>query len=379
MAFNRRKIAFITCPLSLIYGLILSIRNILFDLKILKSTEFGIPVISVGNITVGGTGKTPHIEYLVRLLKDEFNIAVLSRGYKRKTRNFILAASDSGSTQIGDEPRQLKQKFPGVHVAVDRRRVSGIYNLLEKVKDLQAVLLDDAYQHRYVKPGLSILLIDHNQPLSSDHLLPFGNLRERKYETRRADILIITKTPKNLNPVEKETLIKELRIFPYQLLYFTTYEYKNPEPVFRNNKKIPGFQQIKKNKSSILLVTGIAQPWPLIKFLHNYSNDIDEMRFPDHHTYTSKDLEKIKLRFANLKSKIKYIFTTEKDGIRFKELNITDNELKSSMYFVPVEVVFLYDGERIFNNNIINYVKKNKCFFLKLKKEKTNSGDLLSL
>ena len=279
MALNRRKTAFITFPLSLIYGLIVTIRNRLFDLKIIKSAEFDIPVISIGNITVGGTGKTPHIEYLIRLLANEFNIAVLSRGYKRKTRNYMLAAEESTSDDIGDEPKQLKQKFPDVHIAVDRKRVHGILNLLENIKDLKAILLDDAYQHRYVKPGLSILLIDYNQPLSSDYMLPFGNLREKRCETGRADIIIITKTPKDLKPIEKKILIKDLKILPYQFLYFTTYDYKNPEPVFDNNIKRLDFHSIRKNKSSILLVTGIAQPGPLVKFLNSYLYTIDHMNF----------------------------------------------------------------------------------------------------
>ena len=346
--------------MSLIYGFIVCIRNLLFDLKILKSTEFDIPVISVGNITVGGTGKTPHIEYLIKLLSDEFNIAVLSRGYKRKTRNFILADIESGSDDIGDEPKQLKQKFPDVHIAVDRKRVHGIYNLLERIKDLKAILLDDAYQHRYVNPGLSILLVDYTRPIYSDYLLPFGNLRESKYGIRRADIVIITKTPKVLKPIEKRILIKELKILPYQFLYFTTYEYKNPEPVFRDNKMRIVLNNIKNTRPSILLVTGIAQPAPLVEFLKNYSKTIDEMKFPDHHSYTTEDLGKIKVRFTRLEGKVKYIFTTEKDAVRFRELQISDDELKLSMYYIPIEVKFLYNGSKKFDNDIINYVKKNK-------------------
>jgi tetraacyldisaccharide 4'-kinase len=360
MAPNRRKIAFITFPLSLIYGFIVTLRNILFDLKILKSTEFSIPVISVGNITVGGTGKTPHIEYLIRLLSKEFNIAVLSRGYKRKTKNFILATTGSISDDIGDEPKQLKQKFPDIHIAVDRKRVHGIYKLIETVKDLKVILLDDAYQHRSVNPGLSILLVDYTRPIYSDYLLPFGDLRESKREIRRADIVIITKTPKVLKPIEKKILMKELKILPYQYLYFSTYEYKNPEPVFTDNKKRIVFSDIKNTRPSILLVTGIAQSSPLVKFLKSYSKIIDEMKFPDHHTYTSEDLIKIKSRFTKLKGKVKYIFTTEKDTVRFRELQMSDDTLKLSMYYISVEVKFLYGGTKKFNNYIINYVKKNK-------------------
>ena len=360
MPVNRKKIAIITYPLSLIYGLIVTLRNKLFDYKILKSTEFDIPVISVGNITVGGTGKTPHIEYLIRLLKNEFNIATLSRGYKRKTRNFMLAAKKSSVEDIGDEPKQLKQKFPDIHVAVDRKRVNGIYKLLEKEKHLQAILLDDAYQHRYVTPGLSILLIDYNQPLFCDYLLPYGNLREKKHEIRRADIVIITKAPKNLKPIERKILIKELKILPYQFMYFTTYEYKNPVPVFNNSCEKLDFQYIKQNNSSLLLVTGIAQSKPLIKFLNNYSNNIEEIKFPDHHNYNAADLKRIKSGFDKMKAKTKYIFTTEKDLVRIKELEIPDINIKSALYYIPIEVKFLYEDTNKFNKNIISYVNENK-------------------
>jgi tetraacyldisaccharide 4'-kinase len=360
MPVNRKKIAILTCPLSLLYGFIILVRNILFDLKILKSTEFGIPVISVGNITVGGTGKTPHIEYLVRLLKDEFNIAVLSRGYMRKTRDFIMADAASSSNDIGDEPKQLKNKFPDVHVAVDRKRVHGITTLEQRVKNLKVVLLDDAYQHRYVNPGVSILLVDYSQPVYCDHLLPYGNLRESIYETRRADIVIITKSPKTLKPIEKKILTKELKILPYQFLYFTTYEYKNPEPVYAEISNSLNFKDIKKSGPVILLVTGIARPQPLAVFLKNYSKSIHEMKYPDHHKWSPDDLNKIKDRFTAIKSKTKYIFTTEKDAVRLRELAIIPDELKTSMYIVPVEVQFLYGGEKKFNADIIKYVRKNK-------------------
>jgi tetraacyldisaccharide 4'-kinase len=360
MPVNRKKIAILTYPLSLLYGFIVLVRNILFDLKILKSTEFGIPVISVGNITVGGTGKTPHIEYLVRLLKDEFTIALLSRGYKRKTRDFIMADPDSPSSDIGDEPKQLKNKFPDVHVAVDRKRVHGIMMLQKKLKNLKVVLLDDAYQHRYVNPGVSILLIDYTQPVYCDHLLPYGNLRENKYEIRRADIIIITKSPKTLKPIEKKILIKELKILPYQFLYFTNYEYKNPEPVFAEISNSLNLKDIKKSGSAILIVTGIARPQPLAVFLKNYSKSVHEMKYPDHHKWTSYDLNKIKDRFTAIKSKTKYIFTTEKDAVRLRELAIIPDELKTSMYTIPVEVQFLYGGAKKFNADIIKYVRNNK-------------------
>jgi len=203
-------------PFSLVYGMIVWIRNTLFDYQVIRSTEFPIPIISVGNITVGGTGKTPHIEYLVKILKEEFEVATLSRGYKRKTRNFILAGPDPDVRDIGDEPVQIKHKYPDVHVAVDRKRVNGIRELMKRIPQLDVILLDDAYQHRSVKPGLSILLIDFNRPTWEDHLLPAGRLREQTYEKRRANIILITKCPDRLKPIERRIIVKDLRLFPFQ-------------------------------------------------------------------------------------------------------------------------------------------------------------------
>ena len=207
-------------PLSLIYGIVVWIRNVMFDINILKSKEFTIPVISVGNITVGGTGKTPHVEYLIRLLKDEFKIATLSRGYKRKSFGFVLANESSTVIEIGDEPRQIKQKFPEIAVAVDSNRVKGINKLLQSEKNLNAIILDDAFQHRYVSPGLSILLVDYNNPLKDDYLLPFGRLREQAGERQRADIIIVTKCPSKIKPIDQRLLEKDLKMFAYQKLFF---------------------------------------------------------------------------------------------------------------------------------------------------------------
>ncbi len=228
----RNNLSFLLYPFSLLYGLVTFIRNLLYDYNIIKSFEFPIPIISVGNITVGGTGKTPHVEYLVKLLKDEFNVAVLSRGYKRRTRHFILAGTDSGVEDIGDEPVQIKQKFPDVHVAVDRKRVNGVQQLMTKIPDLDVILLDDAYQHRRIKPGLSILLIDFNRPISKDRLLPVGRLREKAYEKRRANIILITKCPDRMKPIERRLIVKESSLYAFQHLYFTRLEYREPVPVF---------------------------------------------------------------------------------------------------------------------------------------------------
>ena len=267
----RNNYTILLYPFSLIYGLMVWIRNSLFDIQAIKSIEFPIPLISVGNITVGGTGKTPHIEYLVELLKDEFTLATLSRGYKRKTRDFILADSLSGISDIGDEPVQIKNKYPDIHVAVDRRRVNGVRELMRRIPELDVILLDDAYQHRHIKPGLSILLIDFNRPLSEDHLLPAGRLREQGYERRRANIILITKCPDRLKPIERRIIVKDLKLYPFQHLFFTKLIYGKPVPVFADiNKRIP-LEEMKAAKPHILMVTGIAGPRLFKKHLRGIS------------------------------------------------------------------------------------------------------------
>ena len=348
-------------PFSFLYGSIVWVRNLLFDAGIIPSKEFHIPVISVGNLTMGGTGKTPHIEYLISILTDEFRLAVLSRGYKRKTKGFILADDDSGSSVIGDEPRQIKQKFPGVEVAVDANRVEGIQKIQESRKEVQVILLDDAFQHRYVTPGISILLIDYNNPPDKDHLIPAGTLRESPVERKRADIIIVSKTPENFKPIDQRLIEKNLKIYSFQKLYFTTYRYGLLQPVFRMpvDKKTK-IEELKVNNSTVLLVTGIADPLLLRKHIENYSSAIIDIPFPDHHNYEAKDMQFIIQRFMAIESKHKIIITTEKDAMRLQQFRELDEEIKSAMYYLPVTVEFLYNNAQNFNNQILNYVRVNK-------------------
>jgi tetraacyldisaccharide 4'-kinase len=347
-------------PFSLIYGLIIWIRNTLFDFHVIRSTEFPIPVISVGNITVGGTGKTPHVEYLAELLKHEFQVAVLSRGYKRKTRRFILAKPDSGADEIGDEPAQIKRKYPDIHVAVDRRRVHGIRELMKRIPDLDVVLLDDAYQHRYVKPGLSILLIDFNRPLSEDHLLPAGRLREQAYEKRRAHIIMITKCPDRLKPIDRRILVKDLKLYPFQNLYFTKLSYGPPAPVFSEAGNALSLAEIKASKPGILMVSGIAGPRLFKKHLRGISTRITEMIFPDHHAFSDRDLTRMQQVFEEIKEENKYIFTTEKDAVRLRNFTNIGSPMRERMYYVPVGISILNDDRDSIHQQILNYVRNNK-------------------
>lgn len=346
-------------PLSWLYGLGVRLRNQLFELGILKSRSFDIPVISVGNITVGGSGKTPHVEYLIRLLKDKGKVAVLSRGYKRKSKGYVLASSDTEMREIGDEPYQMKQKFKDIYVAVDKNRCHGIDRITgdENTKDTDVILLDDAFQHRYVKPGINILLVDYHRLIIYDKLLPAGRLREPLSGKARADIVIITKCPKDLKPMEYRVIIKAMNLYPYQQLYFSTLEYENLKPVFVNCGE-KTLESIKANKENVLLLTGIASPKQMIYDLEPYTDSIVPLSFGDHHQFTDKDIERINKTFEKMPSP-KIIITTEKDNSRLACMDGFSEEVRQNIYMLPVRIKFMLDQENAFNDKIIGYVRKN--------------------
>ncbi len=349
-------------PLSLLYGIAVQIRNLLFDLKILKSTGFKISVISVGNITVGGTGKTPHVEYLIQLLKDDFRIAVLSRGYRRKTRDFVMASRKSKVADIGDEPRQLKLKFPDIPIAVETNRVRGVKTLMERISRLDLVILDDAFQHRYILPGFSILLVDYNRPVFEDILLPAGNLRESWQNAKRADIIIVTKCPDHLSLPERLDFITRMRLSDTQEVFFTGFTYGKPVPVFpgKHGRQEPvSYKSLKKSKTGIMLVTGIANPAPLRQFLEQNLRVDDELIFDDHHEYDQKDIRYMQSRFQTIERADKCILVTEKDAVRLQELEIPDKRFRKSFYYIPVEVKFLAKGQKPFIKRIFKYMKKS--------------------
>ena len=377
-------------PLSWLYGLGVGFRNLLFEMGILKSKSFSTPVISVGNITVGGTGKTPHVEYLVRLLKDQAKVAVLSRGYKRKTSGFVLADNNATVRSIGDEPFQMKTKFPNVTVAVDRKRTRGIEKLTsgDYVKDIDVILLDDAFQHRYVKPGINILLVDYHRLIIYDKLLPAGRLREPIESKNRADIVIVTKCPKDLKPMEFRVITKAMSLYPYQQLFFSTHEFEALRPVFPKKPK-----RLKKTEApehmelsaladkNILLLTGIASPEQMLIDLKTYSKEVTPLAFSDHHNFKKKDVNRINQAFNALPSP-KLIITTQKDETRLKQVEGLSNEVKKNLYALPIKIQFLLDQENTFNQNIINYVRKNSRNSILAKKpddhkpkDSNNSGD----
>ena len=351
---------FLLYPFSWLYGLGVSLRNQAYDLNILKSREFEVPVISVGNITVGGTGKTPHVEYLADLLKDKYKVATLSRGYKRKTKGFRLVGVDSTASEAGDEPLQIKNKFPEITVSVCEDRVEGIDRLLGQDADLapDVILLDDAFQHRSVIPGINILLIDYNRQLKDDHLLPAGRLRESAHQVRRANLILFTKCPGEVPPIMRRILQNDVGLLPYQDMFFTRLEYGKLQPVFRGKQLTKAFYE--KKEHTLLVVTGIANPDLLIKHLQTVSDKTETLGFPDHHAYSTEDIQNIQNKFDAIKAEKKIVVTTEKDAVRFKDIAGLSDKLKGAMYFMPVKVRFLEEEKRTFNKKILNYVGENK-------------------
>lgn len=347
-------------PLSWLYGMIVFMRNKFFDWGIYKQKKYDIPVISVGNITVGGTGKTPHIEYLITLLKNDYKIAVLSRGYKRKSSGFVLADMNSTASQIGDEPYQIKLKYPHIIVAVDNKRQRGIENLLALPEGERpdVILLDDAFQHRFVKPSYSILLTDYNRLMSRDQLLPAGRLREPVYYSEYANTIIVTKCPRDANPLEQRIIVKEINPYPYQSLMFTYFDYGNIVPVFSNNESVFTLKAIK--DKSVLVVTGIANPGHAYGAIREFTDNVETITYPDHYMFKSSDIEKIKSVFENMEGEDKLILVTEKDAARLRSMKKLDEDLKAHIYYFPIQVKFVNkEDKETFNNIIKNHVAEN--------------------
>ena len=338
-------------PIACIYGFFMAIRNRLFDWKILPSQSFNIPIISVGNLSYGGTGKTPHIEYLIRLLQKKFKVATLSRGYGRKTKGFVLANKDSTYYDIGDESLQYKQKFEKIEVSVDAYRRRGIKILINLFQNLGCILLDDAYQHRFIKPGLSILLTDFHNLYLNDYPIPSGTLREFRSGIKRADIIIVTKTFSVFSPITKRRLTELINPRKHQKIYFSYV--KNGELL-----PIPGTkhntERIRYN--TILLFAGIANSYPLQEHLRTLCSELIVMDFPDHHKYTDKDIEKIKKTYSEIFSKNKIIVTTEKDAMRIIKTDLINQIVDLPVFYSPIEINFHMGGETEINNQIIEYV-----------------------
>lgn len=347
-------------PFSLIYGMVTGIRNFLYDAEVFRSEEFPIPVICVGNITIGGTGKTPHTEYLAGLLSKEFRVAVLSRGYKRKSTDFRIVTSGSIIADSGDEPLQIAKKFPNVVVAVERDRVKGVKKISELYPETDVIILDDGFQHRALKPGFSILLSDFSRPLPEDHLLPYGSLRESSNNMRRANVILITKTPPDISAIGRRLVVTNTGKLPYQNLYFTSIKYLKPEPVFDNIENRYDLEWNSFSKNGAVLVTGIANSSPVEEHLKKYFSTIVHLGFSDHHDFTSIDMARISDAWNELKTPVRYIITTEKDAMKLRDFMDLPDEIKSAFYYIPIGIEILNDDKDEFEKLIIDYVRRNK-------------------
>lgn len=326
-------------PFSLIYLLITAVRNYFYNTGVFKAVSFDIPVIAIGNLSTGGTGKSPQAEYLIRLLKDNFRVATLSRGYKRKSKGYILADENSNAEILGDEPYQFHHKFPDINVAVDANRKNGIENLLQLKPRPEVIILDDAYQHRKVKAGFYVLLTAYGDIYADDFLLPAGNLRESRSGAKRANIIIVTKCPAGISEIEQAAIVKKLKPQPGQKVYFTSIKYDNY--IYNSIDAIP-VDEVKKQEK--VLVSGIAKPQPFYNYLQQ-PNDV-LLSYPDHHNFSEKDVTDIKAAANG-----KLIITTEKDYVRLKDKMIPN------LYYLPIKTDFL-KGAEDFNEAILEFIKK---------------------
>ena len=337
-------------PFALIYLLILLIRNKLYDKGILSSAEFGLPLICVGNLSVGGTGKSPMVEFLVRNLKDDFKVATLSRGYKRKTKGYALANERSDALEIGDEPMQFHLKFPELPVAVGEDRLDAIPQLLHDRPGTQCIVLDDAFQHRAIKAGLNILLTDYNNLFTRDFYLPTGDLRDLKSSYKRAEIIVVTKCDPDITDKESKEITDEIKPLATQHIFFTGNRYSDPYHIIDHGKTIQRFSD-----TEILLVTGIANPQPLKELLVDHSESYYMLHYPDHHIFTIDDWQDIKKRFDKIESGQKIILTTEKDAVRLAKFRDQLNNMP--LYVIPLEHYFLFNGKETFLSLVKNYIK----------------------
>ncbi len=335
--------------LSIIYGMMVGFRNLLFNHKIIKSKEHNIPIICIGNLSIGGTGKTPHTNYIARLLSPNYKVAILSRGYGRKDSDFNYVETNSLPSMTGDEPIEIKKKNPNCIVAVNKNRNRGVERILNDYPKTDVILLDDGFQHRWIKATFNIIITPFYKPFINDNLLPLGTLREHKENVSRSDVILISKTPTNTTKIKKKELIKNLNIKNHQKGYFSSIKYENYK-CMKNDMELENEEEY-----SITLVTGIADSNPLMNYLENLGRKVCLIKFADHHYYTSKDITKILLEHNNNKDLKKLILTTEKDTTKLKQFLPLFKEEK--IYYIPMNVVI--SEEEIFNKQLLNHVKKN--------------------
>ncbi|HTD40324.1 MAG TPA: tetraacyldisaccharide 4'-kinase [Mucilaginibacter sp.] len=346
-----KTLRWLLLPFSLLYGLVVIIRNWCYDGGILKSRKFRLPVISVGNLDVGGAGKSPMTEYLIRLLKDNYKLAALSRGYGRKTRGFLTVTPNSTAAQVGDEPLQFKHKFPDITVVVCEKRAVGIKEL---TNTHNLVLMDDAYQHRAVKPGLSILLFDYNRINEPHLLLPAGNLREPFSGRWRADIIIVSKCPEQLSIEEQERITEKISALPYQSLFFTSIVYQPFQDLSGKNSDM-----ILDDNTTVFLLSGIANSKPLVQHIKKYTSKLVHHNYPDHHRFSLKNISKLADEFSACTTQKKVIITTEKDAQRLVEHELLSFVKTLPILVIPIGIEFLNNEGQQFDQLVTDYVREH--------------------
>lgn len=349
-------------PFSILFGIVTSMRNLFYDWKILPSKSFEVHTICVGNLAVGGTGKTPHIEYLIKLLKNDYSIATLSRGYKRKTSGFIEATEHSTATEIGDEPLLYKTKNKQLRVCVDANRVRGVQNILQLPNPPKIILLDDAFQHRALKSELNVIVSEFSNLYINDCLMPAGFLRESKKGIKRADIIIISKTPENTSAIEIRNLIKDIKPLAHQKLFFSWLKYGELYGFHNPNDTISTLDDLFRYR--VIVVTGIANPAPMVTYVKEYASSVNHIMFPDHHTYSLADLSDIRQKLDEIEGGNKIIVTTEKDAMRLKGSDLEEIANTLPLFILPIEIDFK-DKTEEFNETILQYARTNKFYHQK--------------
>lgn len=348
-------------PCSKIYGAVTYVRNKMFDWHILPQHQFDIPIVVVGNLAVGGTGKTPHTEYIVEALRHTFHMAVLSRGYKRKTHGFVLATPYSKPSDIGDESYQMYHKFgQKVTVAVCEDRVKGIRELQRLDPDINLIVLDDAFQHRYVKPTVSVVVTEFNRPLYQDSMLPYGRLREPVRGINRADIVVVSKCPESMTDLDYALFKKNLGLYPYQEVLFSRYSYQQLQPLFPEQAQAVPTLEWMEPTDSILAVAGIDNPRPFIRYLKTFMPRVRVNIFSDHHNFTRRDFDTLLARFNSMKGKVRALITTEKDAVRMAASPYFPPELRAHTFYLPVKVEFSSHGNLNFAQLITKLIRQQK-------------------
>jgi tetraacyldisaccharide 4'-kinase len=348
-------------PFSLVFGFITRVRNFLYDAHFLNPTVFEeVKTICIGNLCAGGSGKTPHTEYILKLLENEVNTACLSRGYGRQTSGFYEVLVDSIPEDCGDEPLQIKRKFPAAFVAVNENRVKGVRKILAQNSSIDAIVLDDAFQHRKIKCGLNILLTEYGSPYYEDMLLPAGRLRESPRGYLRADVIVVTKTPDFATAIDLKRVLKEINPRPYQSLFFSYLRYGIMYNMFNPAELIDAPQRLFKYR--VLLVTGIANPATMLTYVKEYADQVTHSRFPDHHNFTPAEISSIITTFQGMEDENKIILTTEKDSMRLRPYTAQLKDLP--IFVLPIEIEFKNKAEE-FNEKILKYVRSHKIYHRK--------------